>query len=1114
MNENTHTKEYIEEINRIHKSTETRYKERISSLYSLCKTIISKALESEEQYFSNDFAKLIYLADKFPFSDELTADLRLMRYIGRKITSLDSKYDKKNYSFMLATLFRLLSTLYQIVPNEEIEKYLAINLSPVFGKNKIAEQERIHYLNAVVKDRGRIFYEKGITSYAEIYCSSEEIGDFTLQVYGMWLDLYKMAWQKATLNILEIKKVSKDEPIYSTSKNSMIILEPDYLIDATDLAECFLNRGVNVYLFFLKRYLRSKPTLPMLAGNIINTCFDELMDDPDADFESIYYKALKIKPLQVFAVVKENPNNAQYLKERVLQQFITLKEILNKFIDGIKSAEPSFISPIFGLQGRLDLLIEYDDELNRKDIVELKSGSAPTPDFSIRTTSGDMIKTGIWYNHLIQTTCYNLLLDSTFDNRTGSSQILYSKTDIYPLRNAQNLINIKQEALLYRNWIISLEMALIKEHYSLLDSLNPNDIGENPPYMDQQIRDFAISYQSATLLEKHYFQQFTTFISREIYASKCGFDSGKESNGYSALWKSTLLEKEMSYMIIPKLKLQSEKSDFNNLHLTFKLCGNGNSISAFRKGDLGILYPYIESQDYDVYKQQIIKCHIKEINTKTIQLSIRNKVFRKDTLFDNEFFTFEPDYIDSTGKALYGSLFTFFSSSKRKRDVIFGFEPPSFVETECQERTDLTEEQNYLLGSALSCQDYYLIQGPPGTGKTSYMLRAIVEEIYSRSDETILITAYTNRAVDEICSSLKRSELDIPFIRLGTKESSIHTENLLYQMAVENDIKELYKIVNNARVIVSTSSSLLSNSEIFFIKDFDTIIIDEASQILEPQIVGIIARAGRFIMIGDEKQMPAVVLQKDSFDISEYPELESIGLRKLSGSLFERLLSLCISNDWDSAYGMLSYQARMDEPIQMLANELFYQGKLQRLVLQGVAEQKESYGEPNLFRDNALILIESERENTFKTNQSEAIVAAMIAKKYCEIYKDNFNENTIGIISPYRAQCSLIKSKLDDELREMITVDTVERYQGSERDVIIISYATNERLHLRHIESITEINGEIIDRKLNVAITRAKKHLIVLGSPTVLSDSKIYRKMMDLIKEKGIVLDIHTAIDI
>jgi DNA replication ATP-dependent helicase Dna2 len=88
-------------------------------------------------------------------------------------------------------------------------------------------------------------------------------------------------------------------------------------------------------------------------------------------------------------------------------------------------------------------------------------------------------------------------------------------------------------------------------------------------------------------------------------------------------------------------------------------------------------------------------------------------------------------------------------------------------------------------------------------------------------------------------------------------------------------------------VIVSTTSSLFSNSEIFFIKDFDTVIIDEASQILEPQIVGILARAERFIMIGDEKQMPAVVLQRNNFDSSKYPELQKIGLNDLSGSLFE-----------------------------------------------------------------------------------------------------------------------------------------------------------------------------------------------------------------------------------
>ncbi len=1106
MNETNNRELYLEEINRIHSNTDTRSKEKISSLYSLYKTIISDALESEEQYFSNDFARLIFLADKFPFPDELTADLRLLRYVGRKISSLDAKYDTKNYAFSLKVIFKLLETLYQIKPNDEIYDFLAKYESSLpFGASRKDKTERISFVSAVVRDKGQVYQVKG-KNHAEVFCSSDDIGDFTLLVSDIWFDIVKMVWKNALLNIFEIKKVSKEKEIYATSINSLIILEPDYLIDVTDIADCFQNSGANIYLYFLKRYLKGRPSLPMVAGNIINSCFDELLDNSEADFQTIYYNALRIKPLQVFSIVKDNPNNAKYLKEIVLRQFLTLKEVIKSFNGGILSAEPSFISPVFGLQGRLDLLIEYEDQPNRKDIVELKSGKAPSPDLTITTESGFRIKSGLWHNHLIQTTCYNLLLDSAFDDRTGSSQILYSHTDIFPLRNAENIIGKKQEALLYRNWIIALEMTLLKGHYSLLDSLNPDDFGAKPSYMNQDIIDFANAYKSASQIERNYFQQFTSFISKEIYSSKCGFDSETDHKGFSSLWKSSPLEKELSYLIIPQLKLISEESDFDNLHLLFEVENSTNAVSAFRKGDMGILYPYRKESDYDVYKQQIIKCHIKDINSGKIKLSIRNKLFRRDILFDNEYFTFEPDYIDSTGKALFSSLYAFFSSSKTKKELILGLKEPEFADIEFEPREELTDEQNELLKSSLSAKDYFLIQGPPGTGKTSYMLRSIVESIYNDSEETILITAYTNRAVDEICSSLKRSKSDIPFIRLGNKESSVHTENLLSRMAEDHDIKELYNIVNNARVVVSTTSSLLSNREIFDIKDFDTIIIDEASQILEPQIVGLIVRADRFIMIGDEKQMPAVVVQKETYDSTRFPDLESISLMNLSGSLFERLLANCINNNWHNCYGMLSYQARMVEPIQALANDLFYQGKLQRLIIAGADTIQKSNELPDPMKNNALIFIESIKENNFKTNRGEASMAASLALKYHDLFSDGFNENTIGIISPYRAQCSLIKSMLDDRLDKMISVDTVERYQGSERDVIIISLAVNERYQLKNMQSITEINGEILDRKLNVAITRAKKHLIILGCPEVIEYSDVYKKMLVHFRSNGLVL--------
>lgn len=1099
MNEEISRDHYLEEIKSIHTAEDTKIKEKVSSLYSLFKSILIDFLDKDKQYFSNDFARMIYVADKLRFSAELIADLRLLRYIGRNISNFPDKYDKKNYAFVLNGIFKLLYVLFEIEIPKEIADFIKDNDKQVPFRNKKEQQEKVHFVSAIVKDKGKVFHPKNKPAYAEIYCDSEEFGEFQLLVSGMWFDIYDVTWKNASINLFDIKEVSKDKPIYRTTINTLIVLEPDYLIDVTDLAECFQFNGANIYLYFLKRFTKHKPSLAMVAGNIVNSCFDELLENPEADFEEVYYRSLQIKPLQVFSIVKDDPNNAILLKNKVANQFMTLKNVIRHLSDGIFNAEPSFISPLYGLQGRLDVLIEYEDEPNRKDIIELKSGKAPDPDLSIRTESGHVIKTGLWLNHLIQTTCYNLLLDSAYENRTGSSQILYSSTEIYPLRNAENIINKKQEAIYFRNWIISLEMALIKEHYSLLESMNPDEFGNCPPYTKQDIYDFAYLYHSCSQTEREYFNCYTSFISKEIYASKCGLGNNRERNGFSSLWKKSILEKETSYQIISKLKLKKDKSDFNDLHLTFDILEKHNSISSFRIGDIGILYPHNDNPDFTIYKQQIIKCHIKDINSDTIKISVRNKLFRKDIFFENEYFTFEPDYIDSTSKALFSSLFAFLKSSEEKRRILLGLKKPEFEEIDIKPKSDLTDEQNMLLKKALAAQNYFLIQGPPGTGKTSYMLRSIVESIYDNTNENILITAYTNRAVDEICSSIKRSLSKPDFIRLGTKESSVHTENLLYQLSAENSIKDLYKIVNRTRIIIATTSSLLSNQEIFNIKEFDTLIVDESSQILEPQIIGIIAKAKKTIMIGDEKQLPAVVVQKDSFDQEKFPTLNDIELNRLSGSLFERLLRICQKNQWDDSYGMLSMQARMNFDIQELANYMFYFSKLKTLdIITDKSKKSDNTLLPS-FLNNSIIFINSEKEVTLKTHYSEAMIVAKIAMSY---YQDS-DGDTIGIISPFRAQCSLIKSMLDPEIADQINVDTVERYQGSERDVIIISFAVNYEYQIRNIQSLVSLNEELLDRKLNVAITRARKHIILTGCSSVLKYSPVYRKMIDYIEKNG-----------
>ena len=140
-----------------------------------------------------------------------------------------------------------------------------------------------------------------------------------------------------------------------------------------------------------------------------------------------------------------------------------------------------------------------------------------------------------------------------------------------------------------------------------------------------------------------------------------------------------------------------------------------------------------------------------------------------------------------------------------------------------------------------------------------------------------------------------------------------------------------------------------------------------------------------------------------------------------------------------------------------------------------------------------------------KVNHSEARIVARIAADVYQQYGGTFDGmRTLGIITPYRSQIALIRKeivKMGIPELNSILVDTVERFQGSERDVIIYSFCVNYPYQLRFLSNLTEENGVFIDRKLNVALTRARKQMFITGVPRLLEQNPIYDSLIKLIKQ-------------
>ena len=444
-----------------------------------------------------------------------------------------------------------------------------------------------------------------------------------------------------------------------------------------------------------------------------------------------------------------------------------------------------------------------------------------------------------------------------------------------------------------------------------------------------------------------------------------------------------------------------------------------------------------------------------------------------------------------------------------RKDLLLGRREPEFAEELLTKNAHFIDDFERVATKAVSAKDYFLLVGPPGTGKTSRALRRMVEKFHAQPDAQILLLAYTNRAVDEICSTLNAITPSIDYIRIGSELSCDirYREHLVENvLAPLRNRKEVRQCLLNCRVYVGTIASLSSRTELFKLKRFDVAIIDEATQILEPQLLWLLSAKsssgqdaiGKFILIGDHKQLPAVVLQsKDESEVFD-ERLREIGLFNLKDSLFERLYRFHLSKEDSPMLDMLCRQGRMHPGVASFPNQAFYGGKLQPV---GLPHQLENIPVPILF-------IPAERDTgtlSGKTNQHEARIVADWAVRIWNETAETFDANrTLGIITPYRSQIALIRRELQAKgipaLMD-ISVDTVERYQGSERDVIIYSFCVNHLYQLRFLANLTEENGVQIDRKLNVALTRARKRMIMVGVPKLLKQNAIYSRLIDSLQE-------------
>lgn len=1101
------------------------------------KTSVNKAV------FVGPFAKTDYLLKEHSVSSDFSRNVNSMRVRFRRRARLDKKLKEKYHLVDFSILCRFVSVVFDAeLPDSLSSKLMSFNddvrvESVQDDKDSVYEvNDNQDYIRAIVGkwDNDNIYATADIDADNQeiVVCYSHGNRNYNYD----WTYIRDLLYCGAQINIIRPRV---EDGVYYPE---LIILDPDYLVDVTAISHCFANYAEGAIVNLINRISPSSNTEPILLGNLAGQFLDEeISHDESLDYSDCVMEFFHNNALNLLAadIGSDFHNQARKQKANVANAIRqTLPSLLTRFDRKNVMVEPSFFSEMFGIQGRMDFL-----QLDNKVLLEQKSGKGEwiPHDTDPKTPHHKE-------EHYVQMLLYMLILrynyKKTFEqnNRELHAFLLYSKYEnsLVGLGFSPELVF---RALKVRNAIVALDMHLADENgYSLLENITPEKLNEkgvcNPLWMKcqyNQLAELLAPMQNASELERAYCIRMLQFVAREHLLSKIG-NKTKENSGFANKWYDSIEEKLHAGNIFDNLVLdidgltgndtdiQSQNGKIEYVKLFF-IQNEAQEMSNFRPGDVVILYPYCKGEEPDVRRSMTFRCTIKEIKNDEIKLMLRSPQSDAHVFlyYEGMLWAIEHDSIESSNTALYRSIYSFFSATKERRDLILLQRKP-VIDKSISLRGDYGSF-NALSLKVKQARDLFLIIGPPGTGKTSFGMLNTVKEELLEPNSTILLTSYTNRAVDEICCKLKSEGID--FVRLGHSVScsSSYKDNLLEERVLKSrNVGEVRSMLTKARIIIGTTATITANAHMLFkLCQFSLAVIDEASQILEPHLLGILSALyndkpaiKKIVMIGDHKQLPAVVQQTPEESSTDNPLLNAIYLHDCRQSLFERLLRK-YSTDEDVVY-MLTRQGRMHYEIAKFPNNAFYQGKLQVVPLK---HQEEILRTVDCNEDDILSNALFNRRVAFidvtsvgtpasdKVNKEEAALITEMVRRIYEKERIVFSaDETVGVIVPYRNQIATVRKMIENlgipELNG-ITIDTVERYQGSQRRYIIYGFTIQKYYQLLFLTSnvFRDEQGVLVDRKLNVAMTRAEEHIVMLGNSLLLGRNKIFNDLISFCKGRG-----------
>ena len=948
-----------------------------------------------------------------------------------------------------------------------------------------------------------------------------------------------------------------------TWSGSELVLEPDFLLSPQALGRAHIW-GMGSLMYLLSTFSREwknatgtdenskPPKYRLMLGNLGDECLAEEVAgglEPQALVTERFIEenALDAAAHEVDIAWKEE---AEFIRKNLHREIG--ESMPGEFGVAPESwqIEAPFVSPVLGVAGRMDAFAPYAATDKRSVVFELKSGkwkifrdhNAKDEHLFQPWIYGDMLyyslgigRQDVWprlyYSKRVKDKAGNIYNGHSFAVTAGRDNIRAVMNFRNKVVNVWRLMRDNK----IRAFFDSGRLTASSFRASSASDKLWND------YQLPQVEALINPIAKADPLARDYFWRFLAFEAAEDFCAWCG--EGEHSGGKSLSWKMALPEKQQAGMVLSGLVPVSYKLDEKNRVMRIDFDHRREPTNAFcslRVGDSVFIYEQANElsnpSNSRVFGGYIESLEDKENNP---QLRVALNPPQTQTAFAADV---EKKYIveaslGNRGKNDYKGLYMFLAGCPRRRQLLLNQVRP-YCDAPQPVVGDENDKVKDLVSRARAARDWFLVWGPPGTGKTSHLLRCYVEQVMATPDENVLMLAYTNRAVDEICGMLEGAGWD--YWRIGTPS---HCGKEAYRNHIPGygplkfkDRQSLISAFDNIKIVVGTLSSLNADHSILHLgKRFDSAIVDEASQILEPQLLSLFCAPddgaprepliGKFVLVGDDKQLPAVVQQSVETSAVTEESLKAIHLTNCRNSLFMRLKVL--SEQKPELFGKMGYQFRMHEDIARFPNKYFYEN-----LGVGQPERQCETLPPAPFRASPFEkyvlstrigffpVIAPEISKNAKSNDIEAYVCAEVVKVLLEKgskYNGNkemrpqqpripLEAKDIGIIAPFRSQLAAIRARLEKTLSDPamvkhILVDTVERYQGSERPVIIFSATVSKKSQFNALSPCDDGERTIeSDRKLNVALTRAKEQFFLIGDRRLLFGLPSYKALIDEIE--------------